>query len=147
MRQWLKNSGPSELSVPKRGPVPNFQFRTEIKNSDTSFLKLSGSRTTIPSLLFQRQTLPKLQKSVLSVPKNSQYQKKWEIDPKRISQFSQVEIPQNHGHKPNLKRNRFKFLKLCPSEQSVPKLPHFPNPYFGTEIWNSDDATPEISYI
>ena len=58
-----------------------------------------------------------------------------------------MEIPRNHGHKPNLKRNQFKFLNLGPSEQSVPKLPHFPNPYFGTEIWYSDGASPEISYI
>ena len=45
-----------------------------------------------------------------------------------------MEITRNHGHKPNLKRNRFKFLNLGPTEQSVPKLPHFPNPYFGAEI-------------
>ena len=59
----------------------------------------------------------------------------------------QVEIPRDHGHKPNLKRNRFKFLNLGPTAQSVPKLPHFPNPYFGTEIGNSDDASLEISYV
>ena len=59
----------------------------------------------------------------------------------------QVEIPRNHGHKPNLKGKQSKFLNLGPTEQSVPKLPHLPNPYFGTEIGNSDDASPEISYI
>ena len=35
----------------------------------------------------------------------------------------QMEIPQNHGHRPNLKRNRSKFLHLGPSELSVPKMP------------------------
>ena len=51
----------------------------------------------------------------------------------------QVEIPRNHGHKPNFKRNRFKFLHLELTELSVPKLPHLPNPYFRREIGNSDD--------
>ena len=38
------------------------------------------------------------------------------------------------------------YLNLSQSEKSVPKLPHFPNPYFGKEIGNSDGASPEISY-
>ena len=52
---------------------------------------------------------------------------------------------QNLGHRPNLKRNRFKFLHLGPTELSVPKLPHLPNPYFRREIGNSDDGSPQIS--
>ena len=56
-----------------------------------------------------------------------------------------MEIPRNHGHRPNLKRNRFKFLHLGPTEVSVPKLPLLPNPYFLEEIGNSDDTSPEIS--
>ena len=57
----------------------------------------------------------------------------------------QVEIPRNHGHRPNFKRNRFKFLHLELTELSVPKLPHLPNPYFRREIGNSDDGSPQIS--
>ena len=59
----------------------------------------------------------------------------------------QVEITRNHGHKPNFKRNRYKFLNLGPTEQSVPKLPHFSNPYIRTEIGNSNDASLVVSYI
>ena len=51
----------------------------------------------------------------------------------------------NHGHRPNLKRNRFTFLHLGPTELSVPKLLHLPNPYFRREIGNSDDGSPQIS--
>ena len=56
-----------------------------------------------------------------------------------------MEIPRNHGHIPNLKRNRFKFFHLGPTELSVPKLPLLPNPYFRAEIGNSDDVSQEIS--
>ena len=56
-----------------------------------------------------------------------------------------MEKPRNHGHRPNFKRNRFKFLHLELTELSVPKLPHLPNPYFRREIGNSDDVSPQIS--
>ena len=48
-------------------------------------------------------------------------------------------------HRPNLKRNRFKFLHLGPTELSVPKLPLLTNPCFREEIGNSDDASSEMS--
>ena len=57
----------------------------------------------------------------------------------------QVEIRRNHGHGPNFKRNWLKILHLGPSKLSVPKMHLVPNPYFRTEIGNSDDAGPEIS--
>ena len=65
--------------------------------------------------------------------------------PYGIFLFSRWRYPRNHGHRPNLKRNRFKFLHLEPTELSVPKLPHLPNPYFRREIGNSDDGSPQIS--
>ena len=37
-------------------------------------------------------------------------------------------------HRPNFKRNRFKFLHLELTELSVPKLPHLPNPIFGGKL-------------
>ena len=80
-------------------------------------------------------------------PKKGQNPKRAQIGSIWDFPVLQVEIPRNHRSKPNLKRNRFKFLNLWPTEQSVPKLPHLPNPYFGTEIGNSDCASPEISYI
>ena len=52
---------------------------------------------------------------------------------------------QKSWHRPNFKRNRFKFLHLELPELSVPKLPHLPNPYFRREIGNSDDGSPQIS--
>ena len=53
-----------------------------------------------------------------------------------------MEIPGKHRHRPNLKRNRFKFLHLGPTELPVPKLTFLSNPR--AEIGNSDDASPEI---
>ena len=47
----------------------------------------------------------------------------------------QVEIPRNHGHRPNLKRNRFKFLHLAPTELSVPKIAPPPKPLFSEGNW------------
>ena len=122
----MKNSGPIELSVPKKGPVPNFQFRTKIENSDTSFLKLSGSRTNIPNFKFQRQTLPKLQKSVFSVPKKKPVPKKWEIDPKWIWQFTQLEKSPNNDRLPNLKSKGQKLNEWGLTKVSVPKKGQYP---------------------
>ena len=81
------------------------------------------------------------------VPKRVNTPKEPKSGPFEIFLFLRWRYPQNNEHKPNLKWNRFKFLNLGPTEQSVPKLPHFPNPDFGTEIGNSDDASLEICYI
>ena len=79
---------------------------------------------------------------------------KWVITPKGAklasngtsngtsSQWRYLEI---RPYRPNLKRNRLKFLHLGPSELSVPKMSLVPNPYFRTENGTSDDASPEIS--
>ena len=47
----------------------------------------------------------------------------------------QVEIPQNHGHKPNLKRNRFKFLNLRTDRTIGPKIAPIPKPLFWDGNW------------
>ena len=78
-------------------------------------------------------------------PEKGQTPKMAQIGPVWNVPVFQAEIPRNHGNRPNLKRNRFKFLHLGPTELSVPKLPHLPNPYFRREIGNSDDGIPQIS--
>ena len=46
----------------------------------------------------------------------------------------QVEIPRNHGHRPNFKRNRFKFLHLELTELSVSNCPTSQTPIFGGKL-------------
>ena len=65
--------------------------------------------------------------------------------PYKIFLFSRRRYPKIMGTDQILKRNRFQFLHLGPTELSVPKLPFLPNPYYRAEIGNSDDANPEIS--
>ena len=81
----------------------------------------------------------------LCAPKGSETPKGPKSDPYEIFLFSRWRYPRNHGLRPNFKQNRLKFLHLGPSELSVPKMPLVPNPYFRTEIGNSDEASPEIS--
>ena len=53
----------------------------------------------------------------------------------KFSCFSGGEIPSNHGHRRNLKRNRLKLLHLGPRELSGPKMALIPNPLFSDGNW------------
>ena len=68
-------------------------------------------------------------------PEKGQIPKRAQIGPILNFPVFQVEIPRNHGHRPNFKRNRFKFLHLELTELSVPKLPPPPKPLFSEGNW------------
>ena len=73
-------------------------------------------------------------------PEKGQNTKRAQIRPVRNFPVFQVEIPRNHWHIPNLKRNRLKFLHLGLTELLGPKAALAQNPYFRTDIGNSDDT-------
>ena len=139
---------PTALFGTQNCPIPIGPFRGKIRNLGPYHL-LDIITKEKPAKFQTKWTVASIVMRLRNfwVPKRVSTQKGPKSGPYRNFPILQVEIPRNHGHKPNLKRNRLKFLNLGPTEQSVPKLPQFPNPYFGTEIGNSDDASPEISYI
>ena len=144
----LLNLWPTALSGTQNCPIPIGPFRGKFWYFGPNHLLDIITKEKLAKFQIKWTTAWKVMRPRnFWVPKRVSTKKGPKSGPYEIFPVLQVEIPQNYGDKPNLKRNRFKYLNLGPTEQSVPKLPQFPNPYFGTEIGNSDGACPEISYI
>ena len=131
---------PIVLSGTQNCPIPIRQFRDKIWNLGPCHL-LDITTKEKPAKFQTKRTAGSkvLRLCNFCAPKRAQIGPVWSFP------VFQVEIPRNHGHRPNLKRNRFKFLHLGPTELSVPKLPHPPpKPLFSEgnwkfERWQSED--------
>ena len=68
-------------------------------------------------------------------PEKGQTPKRAQIGPILNFPVFQVEILRNHGHRPNFKRNRFKFLHLETDRTIGPKIAPPPKPLFSEGNW------------
>ena len=81
------------------------------------------------------------------VPKRVNTPKGSKSGPYEIFLFFRWKYPQNHEHKPNLKRNRFKFLNLEPTEQSVQNCPISQTPIWDGNLKFGRCQSGDILYI
>ena len=69
-------------------------------------------------------------------PEKGKYPKRAQIGPKKVFSVLQVDIPWNHMHSPNLKRNDWKLLHLWPTELSGTQNCPIPIIQLWDTIWN-----------